>query len=121
MEYNDIYKDAVNEIIPSSDFIEKIKKEKKKKVVKFHKKKTALIILVACLTIGSTAFASRQKIVEFVGADEKTILIYGLDEVDTVSECEVEIGQIIDGANGQKEIVIGIAPDGRFITQLYEE
>lgn len=56
--YENLYKKAVDELNPSPELILKIKEGRTRKVVQFSKKKIAVLVAVACMIAGTTAFAA---------------------------------------------------------------
>lgn len=58
MNYKEIYKEAVNELNPSPELVNKIKMDKEHKMIKFNKKKIAVVAAIACMTIGTSVFAA---------------------------------------------------------------
>lgn len=58
MNFNESYKNMVDNIKPSDELIEKIKISEEGQKLKFRKIKVAALVAVACLTMGITAFAA---------------------------------------------------------------
>ena len=58
MKFNEEYKKMVDDIKPSAEFINKIRISEDKRMKKFGKKKFAIVAAVACMAIGTTAFAA---------------------------------------------------------------
>lgn len=58
MKFKEEYKKIVDDIKPSAEFINKIQISEDKRMKKFSKKKVAIVAAVACMAIGTTAFAA---------------------------------------------------------------
>lgn len=58
MNFNEVYKDVVDELQPSADFINSVMKSKEAKHMKFNKKKTLVVALASCMIFGTTVFAA---------------------------------------------------------------
>ena len=60
MKYKNTYIEAVNEINPSPELIRTIKMHKERKIMKFSRRKVAIIAVVACLMVSTSVFAVGQ-------------------------------------------------------------
>ena len=58
MDYKKIYSEAVNEINPSPELVDRIKNNKENKMIKFSKSKVVVLVAVACMTLGTSVFAA---------------------------------------------------------------
>lgn len=85
MNYKNIYKEAVNELNPSPELINEIKTGKENKIVKFSKKKIAVVAAVACMAVGTTAFAAGHIV---------TYMMEG--SLDTVSTDYNSVGDFVE-------------------------
>lgn len=72
MSYKEIYKEAVNELNPSPELIHRIKRSKENKIVKFSKKKIAIVAVIACMAIGTTALAAGRISTYLSWSDNRT-------------------------------------------------
>ena len=60
MEFEKIYKDAVDNIEPSTELSERLLAKQEAKIVKFSKRKIAVVVAVACMLCGTTALAGEK-------------------------------------------------------------
>ncbi len=60
MEFEKIYKDAVDNIEPSAELSERLLAKQEAKIVRFNKKKIAVVVAVACMLCGTTALAGEK-------------------------------------------------------------
>lgn len=58
MKFNEVYKDAVDELNPSPELIYKIKAGKENKRMKFNRRKVAVAAAIACMAMGTTVYAA---------------------------------------------------------------
>lgn len=58
MDFERIYQETVDELLPSPELIKRISKSEETKRMKLSKKKIVIAALAACMLIGTTAFAA---------------------------------------------------------------
>ena len=58
MKFNEEYKKIVDDVMPSAELINKIRISEDKKMKRFSKKKFVIAVAVACMAIGTSAFAA---------------------------------------------------------------
>lgn len=58
MKFDEIYKGAVESLQPSVDLMYKLQKNEEVRIMKFNKRKVAIIVAVSCMVMGTTAFAA---------------------------------------------------------------
>lgn len=56
--FKNVYAEAVGELQPSSELMERILKKEEKKVMKINKKKVVIVAVAACMLLGTTALAA---------------------------------------------------------------
>lgn len=58
MKFEKVYKEMVDALQPSADFKKSLFKGKEEKRMKLQKKKTIIVAAIACMLVGTTAFAA---------------------------------------------------------------
>lgn len=91
MKYNELYKEAVNDLNPSQELIDRIKVQKEKKIMKFSKRKVAVVAAIACMTIGTTAFAAGHISTYYSSSDPRTTVTDYNKTLEKAEKTDVQI------------------------------
>ncbi len=58
MKFKETYKSIVNDLQPSSELMDRLKVRREKNMMSFNRKKVVALVAVACMMVGTTAFAA---------------------------------------------------------------
>lgn len=58
MEFKKVYQDAIDDLQPSEEFMERLFKKEEVRSMKFNKRKAVVLAVVACMLLGTTALAA---------------------------------------------------------------
>ena len=85
MDFKEMYKETVDGLRPSSELVNRIRSNKEVEMRVPNKKKMVVLALVACMLVGTTAFAA-SRITRYVGWSNPNSATVDYDETVKVAE-----------------------------------
>ena len=85
MDFKEMYKETVDGLRPSSELVNRIRSNKEVEMRVPNKKKMVVLALVACMLVGTTAFAA-SRITRYVGWSNPNSTTVDYDETVKVAE-----------------------------------